>query len=104
MIDGNKFGNTLSSHIRKATLDSLEAGRTLKVAVRACTNHSVGCSEPSNLIRVTCPQQPIPPILEEHPSYKRDTIVIGWQKPLAIEGRYMTHHTHDASHTHTYRY
>ena len=56
-------------------------GRTINVNVVAVTSHSIGNSEPSNTLQVTCPTQPAPPHIVQQPSYKKGSVTIAFEKP-----------------------
>lgn len=63
----------------------LTAGKTIVVQVLAVTNHQVGESEPSNAVRVSCPPRPPPVLVQQQPSYRKGSVIVGWEKPNAGE-------------------
>lgn len=60
-------------------------GRTVCVTVAAVTTHPVGDSQPSNVIKVTCPHKPMVPLITQQPSYKQGSVLIAWEKPPGSE-------------------
>ena len=60
-------------------------GKTIKVNVQSLTERSIGDSELSNTVRVTCPAKPPPPAISQQPSYKNGTVMVGWDRPAGFE-------------------
>ena len=49
------------------------------------TVHAIGHSEPSNAIKVTGPSPPAAPHIAEQPSYKKNAVIVAWDKPPGSE-------------------
>ncbi len=53
----------------------------IQVNVVALTSHSIGNSDPSNTVQVTCPARAPAPHVTQQPSYKKGSVTIAFEKP-----------------------
>ena len=57
----------------------------MRVQLVAQTNNAVGDSDPSNIIKVSCPSNPPATFVTQQPSYKKGTVIMGWDAPSGTE-------------------
>ncbi|ELT90741.1 hypothetical protein CAPTEDRAFT_219540 [Capitella teleta] len=84
-VDGSPLGKPLPPNITQTSIDNLQAGKSIMVAVTTLSEHPIGNSQPSNSIRVTAPSPPDAPYISEQPSHKKNAVIVAWQKPEASE-------------------
>ncbi|CAH1782616.1 unnamed protein product [Owenia fusiformis] len=85
-VDNKLLGDKLSAKTTQTTIDNIQPGKTIRVKVITLTEHRVGNSGPSNIVKVSCPNCPPPPNISQQPSYKRGLVIIAWEKPESIGG------------------
>ena len=76
-----KRGEQSTNKLTKFKHLNFSLGRTISVNVVAVTSHSIGNSELSNTLQVTCPTQPASPHIVQQPSYKKGSVTIAFEKP-----------------------
>lgn len=83
LLVNNEPSQTFKKNDREFLFKDMQPGKSYKLEIVTLTNSVLGESNPSNAITVICPQRPNPPLVNQLPSARPYSAVIGW-KPVNV--------------------